>query len=242
TTNVLMGQTGTPEGLWLLCMQYVVYLLNHLAVPKLKLRTPVEVAFGTTPDISNLLQYHWYERVYVYDKHTSFPNSKERAGHYAGPAENCGDALTHKVVMDDTGQVLKRSVLRLAETAGITVSAHLDSQVKDLFGAPASVDPAPVRANLHIDPRDLVGYKFITDVRGDSFSAQVTENLDNERFVVALGKGEREEIMLYNDLVQLVEKQITDDPDDGDCVWMYDAILDHRPLQGKAKQWEVLVC
>ncbi|MGH7954638.1 MAG: hypothetical protein ACREOZ_01625, partial [Gloeomargaritales cyanobacterium] len=213
TTNVLMDRTNTPEGLWLLCMQYVVYLLNHLAVPKLKLLTPIEIAFGNTPDISNLLQFTWFEKVYVYDKQASFPNTKERLGHYVGPAENCGDAITHKVFLNDNCQVMKRSVLRSAETAGINVNARLNEKVKDLFEAPASVDPVSARANLHVDPKDLVGYRFITDFRGDQFAARVVENLGNSQYRVELGDGEREEIMVYNDLVQLVEQQITDDPD-----------------------------
>ncbi|MGH7954810.1 MAG: reverse transcriptase domain-containing protein, partial [Gloeomargaritales cyanobacterium] len=36
-------------------------------------------------------------------------------------------------------------------------------------------------------------------------------------------------------------QQLTDDPDDGERVWSYEAILDHRPLKGEAKKWEVLV-
>ncbi|MGH7974690.1 MAG: hypothetical protein ACREBR_04130, partial [bacterium] len=241
TTNVLMDRTRTPESLWLLCMQYVVYLLNHLALPTLKQRTPVEVAFGNTPDISHLLQFSWYERVYIYDKGASFPETKERLGRYVGPAENCGDALTYKVLLSDTDQIVKRSVLRSAETAGIEENARLEAKVKDLFESPASVDPAAARATLQVDPKDLVGYRFIKDFRGDPFAARVVEHLEDGRYRVELGDGDREEIMVYNDLVQLVDRQITDDPDDGERVWIYDDISDHRPIRGRSNQWEVLV-
>ncbi|MGH7974356.1 MAG: reverse transcriptase domain-containing protein [bacterium] len=241
TTNVLMDRTGTPEPLWLLCMQYVVYLLNHLAVPKLKQRTPVEVAFGNTPDISNLLQYHWFAKVYVYDNIVSFPDTKERLGHYVGPAENCGDALTHKVYMLDTEKIWKRSVLRSAETAGINKNERLNAHIQDLFEALPSVDPASARASLSVNPKDLVGYRFITEVRGDPFAARVVERLEDDKYRVELGDGEREEIMVYNELVNLVERHITEDPDDGERAWIYDEILEHRPLKGKPHQWEVLV-
>ncbi|MGH3054678.1 MAG: hypothetical protein ACRDL7_06840, partial [Gaiellaceae bacterium] len=175
------------------------------------------------------------------DKNASFPNTKERFGHYIGPAENCGDALTHKVYLEETGQVIKRSVLRSADHAGINLNARLDEHVKDLFEAPVTVDPTSARAALHVDPKDLVGYRFITDFWGDNYAAHVVENIDDVRFRVELGDGQREEIMLYNDLIGHVNNQITDDPDDADKVWMFDEILDHRPLQGKAHQWEVLV-
>ena len=59
-------------------MSFVIYLLNHLAVKRLDWRTPIEVATGETPDISNLIQFHWYERVYYYDPLASFPESKEK--------------------------------------------------------------------------------------------------------------------------------------------------------------------
>ncbi|MGH3053882.1 MAG: chromo domain-containing protein, partial [Gaiellaceae bacterium] len=241
TTNVLMDRTDTPEELWLLCMQYVVYLLNHLAMPKLKQRTPIEVAFGNTPDISNLLQFHWYEAVYVYDKQASFPTSKERKGHFVGPAENCGDALTYNVFMLDTRQVIKRSVLRSAENVGINLNARLDEPIKDIFEKVSSVDPTSTSTKLNVDPKDLVGYRFITDFRGEPFAAKVVEHLENGKFRVELGDGEREEIMIYNDLIELVERQIPYNQEDVSRVWVYDDILDHRLIKGKSHQYKVLV-
>ena len=58
TSNLLMNRTNTPENLWFLCASYVAYLLNHLAMKSLNWRTPIEVATGETPDISNLMQFH----------------------------------------------------------------------------------------------------------------------------------------------------------------------------------------
>jgi hypothetical protein len=39
TTNVILDRTGARKVMWLLCMMYVVFLLNHLAHEK---RTPIE--------------------------------------------------------------------------------------------------------------------------------------------------------------------------------------------------------
>ena len=41
--NNIMNRTGAIAGAWLLCLQYVCFLLNHLAVPTLDWRTPMEV-------------------------------------------------------------------------------------------------------------------------------------------------------------------------------------------------------
>ena len=63
-TNNIMNKTGTPASCWFLCLEYVCYLLNHLSSEVLDWRTPLEVALGSTPDISALLHYQFYEPVY----------------------------------------------------------------------------------------------------------------------------------------------------------------------------------
>src|SRR5688572_6510043 len=55
TSNVIMDRTGAPNHTWFLALKYVTKLLNHLSVKKLNYKTPIEMAFGVTPDISNLL-------------------------------------------------------------------------------------------------------------------------------------------------------------------------------------------
>ena len=72
-----------------------MYVLNHLVVRKINWRTPIEMATGETPDISNLLQFHWYEKVYYYDPIALFPESKERLGIFIEIAENAGDTLIY---------------------------------------------------------------------------------------------------------------------------------------------------
>ena len=91
------------------------YLFNHLAAKKLNWRTPIEVATGETPDISNLLQFYWYEKVYYYDHSTSFPDSKEKLGRFVGIAENVGDTLFYKILTSDANQIIHRLVVRSAE-------------------------------------------------------------------------------------------------------------------------------
>ena len=92
TTNHVMSRTDSPKDLWFMCMQYVVMILNHVAVKSLQWKTPVEVAFGTTPDISALLQFRWFEPV----RYLAMVKNKwvEKDGHFVGVANNIGDALT----------------------------------------------------------------------------------------------------------------------------------------------------
>ena len=79
-SNIIIDRTNTPIFLWFLSLQYVVYLLNHLAVKSFHWWTPIEVSTGNTPDISNLLQFHWYQPVLYLDPSSSYPTSKEKPG------------------------------------------------------------------------------------------------------------------------------------------------------------------
>ena len=93
--NRIMDRTETPMSMWLRCMLFATMLMNVLAMKKHDWRTPTEMAFGYTPDVSAFLQFEWWEQVYYLDDDgTGFPNSKEKIGHWCGPTENCGDALT----------------------------------------------------------------------------------------------------------------------------------------------------
>ena len=62
-TDAIMDRTGTSAKFWLLCLLYVVYLLNHMASGAIGRLTPVEVATGQRPGISALLQFRWFEPV-----------------------------------------------------------------------------------------------------------------------------------------------------------------------------------
>ena len=65
------------------------------------------MAFGYTPDVSAFLQFEWWEQVYYLDDDgTGFQNSKENIGHWCGPTENCGDALTYWIYTQDTKQLI----------------------------------------------------------------------------------------------------------------------------------------
>ena len=122
TTNHIMNRTRCPKDLWFMCMTHVVMVLNHVSIKGLDWKTPVEVAFGVTPDISALLQFRWYEPV----RYLAMINNKwlEKNGHFVGVATNIGDALTYYVLTEDD-QVLARSVVAPAHLP-IDDTAHLD--------------------------------------------------------------------------------------------------------------------
>ena len=72
--NWILDHTGAPECLWHLCLVYLYYLLNRLLHKQLKDRTPYKKAIGETPDILVLLQFHFYQLIFYYNKTESFPS------------------------------------------------------------------------------------------------------------------------------------------------------------------------
>ena len=112
-TNNTLNRTGAPASTWLLCLMWVCLVMNHLATAQLDYRTPIEALTGQTPDISALLSFHFWEPVYYLDPtDEEFPSAtKEKSGRFVGIAESVGDALTYKILTDDTKQVLYRSTV-----------------------------------------------------------------------------------------------------------------------------------
>ena len=84
TVTVVMDRTGYPGYSWLLCEEYVVFILNRLYHDKLDKLTPFECVFGVTPDISEILCFSFYEEILYYDTNKSFPDSKEIYGRFVG--------------------------------------------------------------------------------------------------------------------------------------------------------------
>ena len=118
-TNTVMNTSGCPACCWLLCLQYICVVLNHLASPTLQGICPVQSLEGTTPDISFLLHFSFYEPVYYRidssEPDLNFPSSSnEKKGYWVGFADNQGDSLTWRILTEDTQKIIIRSGVRRA--------------------------------------------------------------------------------------------------------------------------------
>ena len=63
-------------------------------IPQLQGITPHEHMMGETPDITELVQFHWYRLVYYWIQH-SFPDCKEFLGRFLGIAHNVVSAMCY---------------------------------------------------------------------------------------------------------------------------------------------------
>jgi hypothetical protein len=116
--NNLMNQSGAPAKAWLLALQCICFIMNHIALASLGYRTPTEWILGFTPDISILLVFIFWEPACYKKCDAKFPNdSTECLGRFVGFSENIGHAMTYKVLTEDN-KIIRRAVLRSARKPG----------------------------------------------------------------------------------------------------------------------------
>ena len=113
-TNTVMNTSGCPACCWLLCLQYICVVLNHLASPTLQGICPVQALQGTTPDVSFMLHFSFYEPVYYRidssEPDLNFPSSSnEKKGYWVGFANNQGDSFTWRILTEDTQKIINHS-------------------------------------------------------------------------------------------------------------------------------------
>ena len=78
-TNTVMNRSSAPANCWLLCrsMIYVCYILNHIACGALNRSIPLLMFYGTTPDISIMILYTFYQPVFYATHDQHFPSESE---------------------------------------------------------------------------------------------------------------------------------------------------------------------
>ena len=113
-TNRIMDRTGAPPFTWLLCLLYVIFLLNHTFCNAIN-AVPIQHLRGSTPDISPLLCFYFWREVYYHHDDSDFSSeTTEGHRHFVGIAENLGHSMTFKILTSDTNKIIYRSSVHSA--------------------------------------------------------------------------------------------------------------------------------
>ena len=188
--------------------------------------------YGVSPDISILLLYTFYQPVFYATHNQSYPSSsEERAARWVGFGEHVGDALTHKLLDDDTKKILYRSAVRPSD------SAHPNKRlVSD--GGESSQTPKPIvfvrsrqdnsqsatKPMAEYNPDDLIGRTFLLpkteqgERLRDTIKRKVIETskllddqhdnaIDKINFHLDVGQGRAEAIMSYVQILDHLDQQ-----------------------------------
>jgi hypothetical protein len=259
-SSSIMDRMGTPAAFWLLCLFYVIFLLNHMSSDALGGITPIEEATGVKGNISPLLKFHWWEPV-LYQAKGAFPSdSREKQGTWVGIAESKGDVLTYLVLTDDTREVIARSNVcsannpaypNLRAKAGFGETG-IPSPTPTLFSASdlTGLDIDPPNLKLpHFSPDELLGLTFIRDMPdGRKFRASVARKIkDNDaanhkkiKFLVEMSNGELDEVIAYNELSNIIEDQQNKELHEPNlATWSFTASNDHQgPLTTSDRRYK----
>ena len=205
-TNLVLDRSGCPASCWLLCMQYVATVLNCTACQSLNWAIPLTILLGVTIDVSPLMRFHWYQPVLFHVDNAGFPSeSKEALGYFVGIAENCGHAMTFKILQHDTQRVILRSQVRPADdphSPNLRLTDLFDGEppsklfVKSKSDPENSVDLQPISSEsgeieqpsttsmVHVDTSELIGRTFLMDgaVTGTKHRARIVEMIEDHRY------------------------------------------------------------
>lgn len=266
TTKTIMNATNTPAMWWLLAALYVTSLFNHLSTPTLGDRTPLELKFGQTPDVSKFMHFRWWEPVYYRDA-----DNTEKLGRWAGIADHVGDELCWAIVTGETGQLIYRSDVRTATNPNrpnLRAEAILDLSSGEEYGQkqanenvfdPDSTIEESIKTRK-FTPEELVGKYFLKEDKETGIVQRTKivrklENDENDRkkniqFLLQIDKNETsvEDVMHYNDLCDIMEDQTNEiNGVAEDKMWTFERIIGHQgPYKPnhpnyKGSAWNVLV-
>jgi hypothetical protein len=183
-------------------------LLNHTYSESIK-GFPIQRLTGDTPDISVLLRFNFWNKVYYKQINALFPSdSVEQVGHIVGISDHCGNALTYRGLNPFTLKVIHRSLIRPATAIDPNLRA-------DSLGGKIDDDIAPVLKSRHnfidedtklhtmndnhppssiIDIEDIIGRSFILDDK------------DRVKVLISLNNDTCEEVIRYNQLLGYLAK------------------------------------
>ncbi len=86
-TNTLLDRSGSPAYTWLLAMMYACFILNYSYCASIS-AVPSQLLTGSTPDISPILRFYWWQTVYYKVDDSDFlSDSRELCGHFVSIAE-----------------------------------------------------------------------------------------------------------------------------------------------------------
>ena len=167
-TNTTMNRTGASADCWILSMIHASYILHHLSCEAMDGNVPLGMLY-VSPDISIIVLYTFYQPVFYATHNQSYPSVNEgRAAQWVGLGEHVGDALTHKLLYDDTKKILYRSAVRPSDSAHPTKRLVPD-------GGESSKTPKPIvfvrsrqddsqsatKPMAEYNPDDLIGRTFL---------------------------------------------------------------------------------
>ena len=159
--------------------------------------------------------------------------SPEKIARFGGLGETFGDALTYKLLTEDTKKIIYRSAVRPATVDG-NRNLRLDLFGGEEFRKPVEVvrthntlddldKPGKIQGKS-FDPDEILGLTFLKnpDDNGNRFRATIQRKINEiedhtgelrTKYLVKVDGASQDEILTYNDIVELLQTQFEEDLD-----------------------------
>ena len=114
-TRDMMRRTNTPLVLWDYCVEYnaEIRCMTATNIFDLNGRTPFETVLGYTPDISELVEFSWFQWVWYHDP---VHPERDNLGRWLGPAHNVGQGLAYYILNGDAEVIVRSTVSSIKDT------------------------------------------------------------------------------------------------------------------------------
>ena len=188
--------------------------------------------YGVSLDISIILLYTFYQPVFYATHNQSYPSaSEERAARWVGFGEHVGDALTHKLLDDDTKKFLYRSAVRPSDSAHpnkrlVSDGGESSQTPKQIVFVRSRKDnsQSATKPTAEYNPDDHIGRTFLLpkNEQGERLKATIKRKvietskllddqhdnaIDKINFHLDVGQGRAEAIMSYVQILDHLDKQ-----------------------------------
>ena len=112
STRHIMINTKAPKCLWDFCAVYACEIRCLTVHPNFAAqgRTPYELVTGRTPDISEYVEFEWYEPLWYYNQE-DYPADRRLLGRWLGVAHRVGQACCY-YILTASGQTIVRSTVQ----------------------------------------------------------------------------------------------------------------------------------
>ena len=92
--------------------------LTATPLAKLQGRTSYKFVFGHTPDISEYIEFDFYNWVWYRDRDAEYPNERKRIGRWSGVAHRVGQGMCYYILTEPSKVIVRSTVSGLEEDEG----------------------------------------------------------------------------------------------------------------------------
>jgi len=229
-TNYVHTYSGAPPESWVHIVQFVIYVMNRSARSTLNYRMPYEKLYGQTPDISIMTKFLFWEPVLVHN-HVIHPLPTRYSCASLGllillVTQGVIRYIIPRLDKFSTGHYLNVLMIVYVNIYNIKPFQPLHANgenddvpvgelVKSHEGDPSSI---PIGIDNMINhsfllPPNEDGSRQRALITGvvEEFQGQLDSNPDRVHYKARIGENKFEELIEYNDLMEMIEEQKPND-------------------------------